>query len=344
MPNRMFANTLRLLEDLDHKTITYRMPILPDEDGYIDHECPNPNCLAQFKVKAEDWDALITDDTVYCPFCGYAAPSNQWYTTEQIEQAENNAFHKVEAMLGNALSMDARDFNASQPKKSFLKLSMNYSGVTSFVNIPAAAMEAMEQKIECDNCHAQYSVIGSAFYCPCCGKNSARLTFANTVDKVRAKIEHMDSIRETISKTSKDDAARTCESMIESSVSDLVIAFQRLCEAVYPLVDSSTNLPRNVFQRLQDGSALWKNATGKGYEDWVSSYEYDKLKICFQQRHLLQHQDGIVDQDYINKSGDNSYRIGQHLRIKDTDILLYADIVEKIGAEILAISQSHNPV
>jgi len=264
---------------------------------------------------------------------------NREIDSQNVEMAEAKmqAVRSVEAKIGNALSRDAREFNRSQPRNSFIKMSMKYKGPTHFVNVPSEALAEMEQKIQCDNCGARYAVIGSAFFCPCCGKNSARLTFTNTIEKVRAKVRNIDAIRELISQTSKDEAARTCTSLLESCVPDLVVAFQRVCECVYPQLPGAGSLRRNVFQRLDDGSALWRNLVGQGYEDWIDSSEMRSLRICFQQRHLFQHQDGIVDQDYIDKSGDTTYQIGQHIIVKKEDVLLYTDIVEKIGNHVLGL-------
>ena len=332
----MFENTLKMLEQLNG-TMTYTMDVLPDEDGYYDKECPNEKCSSKFKVNAEDWKNLFRDEEAFCPFCGHSAPATSWWTTEQIEQAKKQAFNQVSAKIGQALEKDAMDFNRSQPRKSFIKMSMKFSGQTSFINLPVSALEEMEQKIQCEKCGARYAVVGSAFYCPCCGHNSAKLTFFNTIDKVKAKINNLEVIRNAIEAISKDEAARTCTSLIETSVPDLVVAFQRLCECIYPQIEGAKPLKRNVFQRLDDGNKLWHDLVGKGYDDWITNAQFDKLRICFQQRHLLQHQDGIVDQDYIIKSGDKSYQIGQHLMLKDEDIRKYAEIVETLGKAILAL-------
>lgn len=332
----MFRNTLRMLEQLNG-TMTYKMDVLPDEDGYYDKECPNEKCLSKFKVNAEDWKNLFSDEAVFCPFCGHSAPARSWWTTEQIEQAKEQAINQVSAKIGQALEADAREFNRSQPRKSFIKMSMKFSGRTSFINLPASALEEMEQKIQCEKCGARYAVVGSAFYCPCCGHNSAKLTFFNTIDKVKAKINNLDVVRKALEVVSKDEAARTCTSLVETSVPDLVVAFQRLCECVYPQIEGAKPLKRNVFQRLDDGNKLWHDLVGKGYDDWITDAQYAKLRKCFQQRHLLQHQDGIVDQDYITKSGDVSYQVGQHLIIKAEDITEYADIVENLGKQVLAL-------
>jgi hypothetical protein len=49
---------------------------------------------------------------------------------------------------------------------------------------------------------------------------------------------------------------------------------------------------------------------GMGYEDLLTSVEMADLLRLFQQRHLLAHCEGIVDQDYIIKSGDTTYAVG----------------------------------
>lgn len=331
----MFEETLKLLKRLEQQK-TYTMDILPDEDGYYDKECPNEKCLFKFKVHADDWRDLFSDEAVFCPFCGHGALSRSWWTTEQIEQAKEQAIQGVKGEIGSALKKDAQKFNRKN-NKGFIKMSMKVSGFSRPINLPATALEEMEQKISCEKCNARYAVIGSAFYCPCCGHNSARQTFFNTIEKVNSKVKNIGVIRQAIAQYSKDEAERTCISLLESSVPDLVVAFQRLCESVYPSIDNTTALKRNVFQRLDDGNTLWENAVGNGYLNWITDGEYVQLKICFQQRHILQHKDGIVDKEYIEKSGDNSYSVGQHIIVRDVDILKYVKIIEKLGREILSL-------
>lgn len=331
----MFDETLKFLDSLNG-SMEYHMEILPDSDGYIDKECPNPDCQSKFKVNDEDWGNLFSDEAVYCPFCGHEAPAESWWTTEQIEQLEKQAVESLEAQLGQALERDTKNFNRHAPK-GFITMSMKFSGTTYAPNLPAVALEEMEQKITCEKCGARYAVIGSAFYCPCCGHNSARQTFINTIEKVNSKINNLETIRDAISQYSKDEAARTCTSLIETSIPDLVVALQRLCECIYPQLPGAKTLKKNVFQRLDDGNALWKEIVGKGYEDWTSASDYLLLKKCFQQRHILQHKEGIVDQEYIDKSGDTAYKVGQHLIVKKSDVLEYATIVTAIGNAILAL-------
>jgi hypothetical protein len=91
---------------------------------------------------------------------------------------------------------------------------------------------------------------------------------------------------------------------------------------------------RNVFQNLADGSALWRAATSKGYEDLLTPAEMADLLRLFQQRHLLAHCEGIVDQDYITKSGDTAYAVGQRLVIRSGAVNRLVELVAKLTEEM----------
>lgn len=332
-----FEETLRFLDRLE-KGYTYSMSIRPDKDGYIDKECHKEGCHSKFKVNVDDWKNLFRDEAVYCPFCGRSAPSDEWFTTEQRRQLEQQALKKVRSDLNKALQADVKSFNKEWDHNGFISMSMSFNGDTSFVSIPAKSLEEMQQKNQCDKCGARYAVIGSAFYCPCCGKNSAKQTFYNTIMTIEAKINHLPEIKVGIAKSSKDDAERICSSMQRSCITELVVAIQVLCECVYPTLKGAIVTKENAFQRLDESDTLWKNVCGYGYSDWLSADEYVLMKKYYQQRHVLQHNDGIVDQKYIDKSNDINYQVGQRLIINANDVLTFAEIVKKVGKQILALS------
>lgn len=137
---------MKALEEMN-ETTTYTMDLEIDEDGYLDKECPNPECLSKFKVYAEDWKEKFSDEEVYCPFCGNAAPADSWWTTEQIEQAKEQAIDSVKAKINQAIKKDTEDFNRHSNKKGFITMGMKVSGSTYAVDLPAAVLEVMQQKL-----------------------------------------------------------------------------------------------------------------------------------------------------------------------------------------------------
>lgn len=67
------------------------MKILSDEKGYLDRQCPNENCLFEFKISMQDWEDKVSDEEVHCPLCGQIAPSDSWYTYEQLDAMQEIA-------------------------------------------------------------------------------------------------------------------------------------------------------------------------------------------------------------------------------------------------------------
>lgn len=108
--------------------------------------------------------------------------------------------------------------------------------------------------------------------------------------------------------------------MIENGLQNAITAFQRYAEALYARHRSGVKLRRNAFQNLSEGSNLWEAAFGKPYSDYLDATELARLTRMFQQRHLLAHTQGLVDQVYITRSGDTTYRIGQHVVVRDTAV------------------------
>jgi len=76
----------------------------------------------------------------------------------------------------------------------------------------------------------------------------------------------------------------------------------------------------------------------KGYEDWLSEIELNNLKILFQKRHILAHNEGIVDDKYIKRSGDLTYKIDQRIVVTGSDIRCLVDLIGKLAAEIRTVT------
>lgn len=329
----MFEKILQELQELEGVK-HFSIPIHPDKDGYIDKECPDEKCMFQFKVHDEDWSALFDNEKVFCPMCRHEANSKSWFTTEQINQGQRKIRRHIIARINNALHEDAANFNAEQQDHSFFKMSLRFTGShgPDYI-LPLLSKEEMELKIQCQKCNARYAVIGSAFFCPCCGHNSIEETFANAIKKIESKINNLNIVKEALVKSVGKDAAEiTCRSLIETGLNDCVVAFQRYNEAAFLKRETGIKVRRNAFQNLEAGAALWLQAIDKTYSDWVTSSELHDLRVFFQKRHLLAHTEGIVDSKYVVDSGDSSYKAGQRIVVKSDDVIHCLKIVKKIIA------------
>lgn len=324
----MFENLLNELENLESVSV----PIECDGKGYIDKQCPSEECEFLFKVNEDDWENIFVDESVWCPLCRHEASSDEWFTLEQIAYAESEALSVVEGKIHNAMSSDTQKFNSQQSSNNFISMSMSMEvkgGTRRTYAMPAKATEIMQLEISCEECNSRFAVIGSAFFCPSCGNNSVIRTYFDSLRKIKAKKDNVDVVRKALIEVSgKDEAELTCRSLQETCITDGVAAFQKYCEGLYKTYG---NPPFNAFQRLDQGSELWEKQINKGYYAWLTEDELKNLNILYQKRHLLSHNEGIVDQRYIEKSKDTFYKEGQRIVILDKDIdniLLY---LEKLG-------------
>ena len=280
----MFEDLIKEMERMNGQSVS--VAILSDEKGYIDKQCPNEECEFIFKVNEEDWANIFKDEAVWCPFCRHEAPSDQWFTIEQVEHAKAEALAVMKGKIHNSLRSGAQKFNRRQPKNSFISMSMKVTGGPKRTHtIPAKAADLMQLEIQCESCESRFAVVGSAYFCPACGYNSVTRTFRDSLRKIRAKKDSVNVVKQVLIDTvGKDEAELTCRSLVETCISDGVVAFQKYCEGMY---EGFGKAPFNAFQRLDQASELWENAIQKGFDVWLSEEEIDLLRILYQKRHLL---------------------------------------------------------
>lgn len=329
----MFDKLINELKRLENFKLS--VPIKADKDGYIDRECPDDECHFQFKANEEDWKDIFKDESVYCPMCGKQSTSDTFNTTQQVKNAAKQGLEYIEGRIGKALSEGADDFNKEQ-QVGFISMNIKVTGTKpEKIIIPISARESFEQKIQCEKCNSRYAVIGSAFFCPCCGHNSTEKTFNNSIEKIESSIKSLETIRVALSKVSKDTAENTCRSLIEKGLLDCVVSFQRFCEVTYKKQQNSKpKIPFNAFQKIDVGEELWKELINETYSDWLTKNQFDRMNILFQRRHLLQHTEGIVDQMYLDKSADKKYELGQRINVSEKDVLELVEYIKRITTTI----------
>lgn len=324
----MFDDIIRALEDIHGEPrISIQLPL--DEDGYLDRACPNAECQSGWKILYVDWDSKVPDERAVCPICGHADEPSQFTTAEQDRFVEEHALADIERRLDGAF----RRGTPRKQKMGFLEMTLTYRPRPTRLIAPIEAWEAMEQRSECEACDTHYASIGAAFFCPACGHNSALTTFEGALATIRESMTLAGRLPELLD--SRGAASDTARVMAENALVRIWSSFQRFAEAVYLSLGDDVDQPRrNAFQNLEESNRLWADAIGRGYPDMLTEAQQRDLVRLVQQRHVLAHQDGVVDQEYLDKSRDHRYRLGQRLVVKPTAVLRLAEIVERLAREL----------
>ena len=327
----MLDNLIREFERLKKGT-TISVQIKTDDAGFFDRVCPR--CDSPFKVEYTDWKEKISARAVYCPLCRHEAPSDDWFTPEQKAYLRKAVRAHLQGPIRSALQRDVRAFNRGQPRGGFPSMKMSVRSGTRPVLVTPEVCEAMTQRSACQLCHCRYASIGAAFFCPACGHNSAPATFASSVETVRRTLSALPALKKVLVDTQGRDSAEDALRLIrEQSLCKLVSSYQRLAEALFESLPNASDFKprRNVFQTLDEASELWCRAIGVGYGEMMSVEDFAALKKYFQQRHVIEHKEGIVDALYLEKSGDLSLSVGQRLSIGEREIRELADLVETLS-------------
>lgn len=327
----MFDDLLRQIAKIP-KSQLVPISLRLDDERYLDRRCPAEECGAAFKILFEDWREKVPNEQAWCAICGEVADPQSFNTPDQDRQIRE---HSV-AHLSDQL--DAAFKSARKPTTSagFLTMTWSYKPGTRPLVMPAEAAPVMSQRSECEQCGCHYASVGAAFFCHACGHNSARTTFEGALVTVRGLMDLADRMADIVD--DRDAAADAARHLAENSIVRIWASFQRFAEVTYDADPGSAAVPakRNAFQNLEASDKLWGGAIDKTYADFLTDAEHRDLVRLVQARHVLNHQDGLVDADYVAKSGDHRYALGQRLVVTSAEVRRLADLSEKLATALTA--------
>ncbi len=322
----MFDDLIRRLERIP-KSQLIPISLQLDDDGYLDRRCPAQECGAAFKVLFSDWREKVPDEQAWCAICGEVENPQEFNTPDQDRQIRDAGIAHLTGQLDDAFR------GARKPKTTtgFISMTWSYKPGARPMVVMAEAAPLMTQRSACEACGCAYASIGAAFFCPACGHNSARSTFAGALATVRALMDLADRMPAVVE--NRDEAADAARHLAEDSLVRVWFSFQRFAEATYRTHPGAVTPRRNAFQNLAESDRLWNPVIGKTYADILAAAEHRDLVRLVQARNVA-HQDGFVDVDYVALSGDPRYTVGQRLVVTPSDTRRLADLTEKLSAAL----------
>lgn len=152
--------------------VDLNMRMLTDENGFIDRECPQDECLFSFKIDANDWQSRIEGGEMYCPQCGHRDVADRWWTARQNEAIEANAMSAGLGFACDLLDVAFSDFARDLNRSSSNMRAVYKPGLRpEYTDLPIEQTAGWATEITCDQCGARFSVIGNAYFCLYCGKD-----------------------------------------------------------------------------------------------------------------------------------------------------------------------------
>lgn len=296
-----------------------------DGDGYFGRKCPQTTCEGVFKIKPGT--GLTGQDLpCYCAYCGHSAPHDQFFTQEQVKYVQSVAMRQV----SDALIKDLKglEFEIKPPRRGLgIGLSMK---VTPGRRIPLHRIREpeLETRVTCSGCTLDYAVYGLFAYCPDCGTHNSLHILVRNLSLTLRQLD--------LSRAQDDQDLAT--HLVEDALENCVSAFDGFGREIVRVYASKSSKPAACpslsFQNLARASDSLIKLFGVDLRATVSAAVWDELNLGFMRRHLLAHRFGVIDQKYIDDTGEPLDLLGKRISIETSDVERLAKLVETLGGEL----------
>jgi hypothetical protein len=174
----------------------------------------------------------------------------------------------------------------------------------------------------------EYAANGIVLRCPHCYIENPREITADVVNLIRHEI---DSAR----------PAKLERHVLEALLGRVVATFDGVMRRMVEIAQNNyTILGRPQFPAVSSFQNLSSANTKLAAVGWDMSKDpsaWSEIKRAFQKRHLIVHTLGVVDQDYINKTGDSSVTAGKLVDLTGEEVLRAAQIAHQLASSFFGM-------
>lgn len=311
---------MRHLRNLENQ---FKVVLPTDDSGYLGRECPNADCKGYFKIKPGTGLSDVTD--CHCPYCGHKADQGEFATRDQIEYAKSVTVRKItDALVKDLKTMEFH----IKPKGPFgIGVSMKVKPGGPYP-IHRYREKALETHVECANCTLKYAVFGVFAFCPDCGQHNS----------LQILVKNLELAVKMLDMASSADI-ELAERLVENALEDCISAFdgfgREICRVHAKASADLDKVAKVSFQNLegakQNLGTLFKLdlAAGLTNDEWRTAVR------AFQKRHLLAHKMGVVDEEYVQKSGDADAVVGRKIKVDANEVRELVQLLGKLAEHLV---------
>jgi len=277
-----------------------KIELQTDDEGLTGRECPAPECEKYFKIQFGT--GLEGDVPCTCPYCGHRGPHDEFMTQDQIDYVKSVAVRHVSGMLHKELKKLER-----RPKRNqFISIGVKVRG--SRTPLHYYSEKELEQIVVCDSCTLRYAIYGAFGFCPDCGQhNSDQILNANL------------AVAEKLLDLAQDAESEVAAKLAENTLEDAVSAFdgfgRETCAVYADKSSDAAKAQKLSFQNIERAADQVSDLFSVNMRDGVSDDQWDFVLRCFQKRHVLAHKMGVIDDEYVRKTGASPSLVGRKVEI-----------------------------
>lgn len=285
--------------------MNFSIKIKTDKEGFTGRECPK--CEKYFKIKFGT--GLPGDVPCHCPYCNHIESHNSFWTKDQLHYAESVAMNKITVDLLKELKKSEIKPN----RNAFISIEVKVEGSPS--KIIYYSEKDLEQKVECDNCKLLYSIYGVFGYCPDCGIHNSYQILKSNFELIK---------RMLLLSENEENLVRA--KLLENALEDVVSAFdgfgRELCSLKSEIVS---------FQNISNARIKIQNKFNYDLASSLSDDNWSFIVLLFEKRHLIAHKFGIIDEEFIKKTGASKDLLRRKVSISSDEVIKFIHLIGTIA-------------
>lgn len=295
----------------------FSIPLNPDQDGYLGRECPE--CEQYFKI-TPGTGITEGEPSCHCPYCGYCADPDQFFTKAQIGYAKSVVMKQV----SSALVKDLKSLEFDIKPKGAFGIGMSMKVKSQPVRLRHYSETKLEEEVVCDNCTLRYSVFGSFAYCPDCGRHNSRQILDKNIELALKMINLANDVDAELGKQLIADA-------LENGVSAFDGFGREVCRVHRNKASEPNKAEKISFQNLIKSQPKVVTLWGIDLRNAIDASDWEFVTRCFQKRHLLAHKMGVVDDAYMQTTNDPNAVVGRKVSITADEVCNMLGHLAKLG-------------
>lgn len=302
--------------------VTMSVTIPGDDAGYFGRQCPS--CKRIFRMHIADYEALPDDSRLTCPYCSAEDEHSEFFTEQQIERvrgaASEYANQFIEASVDDMFTNLARRSNAPGAA-----IHWSYSGSSRSRRAPKPLPRIVEEdpirERTCDRCGNRYAVFGEHVACPVCGPHPPKTIATDAFDAQVAVLSLVDHVPAEVLAQLREAGAleKTAAGVLGSVVGTVETFLKETFLARVAGGDTIIAGRGNVFQRLDDAAQLFRDHLAIDLRAALGPADWDRLLVLYGIRHLLTHNNGIVDAKHLAKFTGKGFVLDQRVAVSTAD-------------------------
>nr|WP_321442066.1 hypothetical protein [uncultured Hyphomonas sp.] len=266
-------------------------PVFLGSDSRECWGCKCPECEKYFRHSEHPSVYPLT-----CPYCGVLAPgvyflsdAQRLYIRHYIEQLVTGIEQDMEPNTTKEITIDMDaivDMADGESRPAFYQ-----------------AEESQQTQFKCPECAAFNDVRGLYAYCGSCGKRNNVARLEATTACLRADLNE--------GRITPEDAIRKAASEFDACCRDFV---GQLCDRI-PLKPARQTQFRNAAFHDLDSDVV-QQIQAKFDVDLFRGMKDQRpfVRKMMHRRHVFEHKGGVIDQRYVDESGDAEAQIGDLIR------------------------------